>query len=279
MTPATRLEQKTVVLNAAARTGRHAERLAPDLATIGGIVLAVASVLGGLFLEGGTIGDVAQLTAALIVLGGTVGAVLVTTPLQMFVSAMRKLPLVFFETSRPTSAVIDRIIALAARARTRGIVSLEREAEALSEPFLKKALTLAIDGAGVNEIRQMMELELAVEEHELNAEAKVYEAAGGYAPTVGIIGAIIGLMQVMKNLEHLDQVGRGIAVSFVATVYGIGLANLCFIPAANKLRARAARELLLRELELEGVIGIAEGLNPRLIRVKVEAYLQQRQTS
>ena len=256
---------------------RTLSRTTTDFASLAGIALALASVLGGLLLEGGKIGDIAQFTAAVVVLGGTFGAVLVTTPLAMFLSAAKKLPLVFFEETRPTTEVIDRMIALAAKARSKGIVSLEFDAEAHPDRFWRKALGLAVDGVGVNEIRQMMELEIGVEERELEAEAKVYESAGGYAPTVGIIGAILGLIQVMKHLDHIDQVGRGIAVAFVATVYGIGIANLGFLPAANKLKARAARDVLLRELALEGVISIAEGLNPKLIRIKLEAYLQQRQ--
>ncbi|MCU1260593.1 MAG: MotA/TolQ/ExbB proton channel [Bryobacterales bacterium] len=250
-------------------------RFFADAATIAGLVLAFGSILGGLVLEGGKLRDVAQITAALIVVGGTLGAVLVTTPMSTFISAAGKAPLVFCETQRPASDLIDELVTLAAVARRGGITSLESDADKLTDPFLRKALNLAIDGVGVHEIRQMMELQISQEELQLESEAKVYEAAGGYAPTVGIIGAVLGLIQVMKHLENIEDVGRGIAVSFVATVYGVALANLCLLPAAHKLKARASRALQMRELVLEGAIAIAEGLNPQLIRLKLEAYLRK----
>ena len=244
-------------------------RFTPDLATVAGIAVAFGSILGGLVLEGGKVGDVAQITAALIVVGGTLGAVLVTTPFETFVSALRKLPIVFF----------DRDANLAATARKSGITSLEKSADLLPDPFLKKALNLAIDGVTVHEIREIMELEITQEELWLESHAKVYEAAGGYAPTVGIIGAVLGLIQVMKHLENIEEVGRGIAVSFVATIYGVAIANLILLPAGNKLKARASKVIQLRELALEGAIAIAEGLNPKLIRLKLEAYLQQQRSA
>jgi chemotaxis protein MotA len=130
-----------------------------------------------------------------------------------------------------------------------------------------------VDGTDLQELRKMMELEIALEEERGEAEAKVFEAAGGYAPTIGIIGAVLGLIQVMKNLENIEEVGKGIAVAFVATVYGVGVSNLFFLPAGNKLRARLHRTIQLRELMLDGVVGIVEGLNPKLIKVKLEAYV------
>ena len=138
--------------------------------------------------------------------------------------------------------------------------------------FLKKALTLAVDGTDLQEIRNMLELEMSLAEHHAEAEAKVYESAGGYAPTVGIIGAVLGLIQVMKNLANIDEVGHGIAVAFVATVYGVAVANLFLLPAANKIKARAHAETQRREMILEGVSGIVEGLNPKLVQAKLEAF-------
>jgi chemotaxis protein MotA len=244
----------------------------PDLATCGGLLLALGGIIGGLILEGGNIRDVAQVTAAMIVLGGTLGAVLVTTPVSVFLGAAKKLPLVFMSKTQSAEAVIEEIITYATKARKSGIVSLEQEAETISDPFLKKALNLAIDGMELKELRHMMELEIGLEEQHEEEEAKVYEAAGGYAPTIGIIGAVLGLIQVMKNLENIEEVGRGIAVAFVATVYGVGSANIFFLPAGNKLKARLRRTIRVRELVLEGVAGIVEGLNPKLIRSKLEAF-------
>ncbi|HKX00340.1 MAG TPA: flagellar motor protein [Bryobacteraceae bacterium] len=247
----------------------------PDFATIGGLTLAVGGILGGLLLEGGKIKDVAQITAALIVFGGTLGAVLVTTPLAVLKRAARKLHLVFFETVVSPDQAIEEIIRFATKARRHGIVSLEQDADAVADDFLRKSLNLAVDGTDLEAIRRMMELEISLEEHHGEAEARVFEAAGGYSPTVGIIGAVLGLIQVMKHLENIEEVGRGIAVAFVATVYGVAAANLFFLPAANKLRARLNRAVQNRELMLEGVVAIVEGLNPKLIRIKLEAYARE----
>ena len=247
----------------------------PDLATIGGLVLALGGIVGGLLLEGGKIRDVAQITAAVIVFGGTFGAVMVTTPYPVLVRGLRKLNLVFVDRAPRPGEAIEEIISFASKARRHGIVSLEQDADNVPDPFLRKALNLAVDGTDLDDIRRMMELEVAAEEHRGEDEAKVFEAAGGYAPTVGIIGAVLGLIQVMKHLENIDEVGRGIAVAFVATVYGVGSANLFFLPAANKLRSRVQRATQIRELMLEGVISIVEGLNPKLIRTKLEAYARE----
>jgi chemotaxis protein MotA len=244
----------------------------PDLATMGGLALALAGILGGLVLEQGKVQDVAQLTAAIIVLGGTLGAVMVTTPMDLLRSAAAKFLTVFFETNHAPGAIIEQIIGYATKARKNGIVSLEDQTESIEDPFLRKALNLAVDGTDLQELRRMMELEIALEEHRGEAEAKVYEAAGGYAPTIGIIGAVLGLIQVMKHLANIDEVGRGIAVAFVATVYGVASANILFLPAGSKLRSRMQAAVQMRELMLEGVLGIAEGLNPKLIRIKLEAY-------
>jgi chemotaxis protein MotA len=247
----------------------------PDFATIGGLVLAVGGIMGGLMLEGGKAKDVAQVTAAIIVLCGTIGAVMVTTPLHTLLGAVKKMGLVFFERSHNPQAIVEEIIGYASKARKSGIVSLEHEANSIQDPFLRKALNLAVDGTDLQIIRQTMELEISMEEHHGEAEAKVFESAGGYAPTIGIIGAVLGLIQVMKNLSNIEEVGHGIAVAFVATVYGVGSANLFFLPAGNKLKARVQQSIQNKELMLEGVAGIVEGLNPKLIQCKLEAYLSQ----
>lgn len=249
----------------------------PDLATMAGLVLAVGGIMGGLILEGGKAKDVAQVTAAMIVLSGTIGAVMVTTPLHTLLGAVKKMGLVFFERSENPEAIIQEIIGYASKARKSGIVSLEHEANGIQDPFLRKALNLAVDGTDLQVIRQIMELEINLEEHHGEAEAKVFESAGGYAPTIGIIGAVLGLIQVMKNLSNIEEVGHGIAVAFVATVYGVGTANLFFLPAGNKIKARVHRVIQNREMMLEGVAGIVEGLNPKLIQSKLEGYLPQGQ--
>jgi chemotaxis protein MotA len=244
----------------------------PDLATLSGIALALAGILGGLILEKGRIQDVAQGTAFMIVMGGTFGAVLVTTPLSVVLKAFRGLRGVFLERADSTPVFIETLIQFATKARKNGIVSLELEAAAVTDPFLRKALNLAVDGTDLQELRKMMETDTNLAEHAAEAEAKVWESAGGYAPTIGIIGAVMGLIQVMKHLEDIKEVGHGIAVAFVATVYGVGSANIFFLPAANKLRARMRDATLMKDMMLEGVVGIVEGLNPTLIRLKLEAY-------
>lgn len=247
----------------------------PDLATIAGIVLALAGIVGGLILEKGQLSDIIQGTAAMIVLGGTLGAVLVTTPLSIVLRAFKGLGNVFFEQANTTSETIDALIGYAAKARKNGIVSLESDAAEIADPFLRKALGLAVDGTDLQEMRKMMETDIFLGEQGTEGEAKVWEAAGGYAPTIGIIGAVMGLIQVMKHLEDIKEVGHGIAVAFVATVYGVGTANILFLPMANKLRARARAASVRKEMMLEGVIGIVEGLNPTLIRMKLASYDDQ----
>ncbi len=244
-----------------------------DVASLAGLVLSVGGILAGLMMEGGKIKDVAQITAAIIVLGGTIGAVMVTTPMAVLLPAAKKLILVFLDKAQPLEGTIADIIGYATQARKQGIVSLEQQAGTISDPFLRKSLNLAVDGIDLSQIRSIMELEITLLEQDGDAEAKVFESAGGYAPTVGIIGAVLGLIQVMKNLANIDEVGRGIAVAFVATVYGVGCANLFFLPAGNKLRARVKEEVRRKEMMLEGVLSIVEGLNPKLISAKLESYV------
>jgi chemotaxis protein MotA len=246
-----------------------------DLSTAGGIALALAGILGGLILEKGSIQDVSQATAAMIVLGGTLGAVMVSTPLPVMMRAFRGLGGVFFETVTAPGEIIDQLILYATKSRKNGIVSLESEAAEITDPFLRKALNLAVDGTDLQELRKMMEVDISVTEQAAEAEAKVWEAAGGYSPTIGIIGAVMGLIQVMKHLEDIKEVGHGIAVAFVATVYGVAAANIFFLPAATKLKTRVRQATIFKEMILEGIIGIVEGLNPTLIRMKLESYIQE----
>src|SRR5437667_4337145 len=240
-----------------ARKGRSK----PDLATLGGMVVALGGLLGGLLVEGVKIRDVSQFTAAMIVLGGTAGAVMVSTPLNTLIAAMKRMASIFFDSTLQLDGLITEVIGYATKARKNGLVSLEQEAMLIEDPFLNKALNLAVDGTDLQEIRRRLELEIDLEEQHAEAEAKLFESAGGYAPTVGIIGAVMRLIQVMKNLANIDELGHGIAVAFVATVYGVGVANLFFLPAASKIKARAHAETQRKELILEGISGIVEGLN------------------
>ena len=243
-----------------------------DFATLAGLVIGVGGIVAGLILEGGSVREIMAPTALLIVLGGTVGAVLISTPLSALRGGMRSLAGVFYEKANDPDSLIDRLVDYSGRARKSGIVSLEQVADQAPDPFLRRALNLAVDGTDLQELRSMMELVILVEEHKAEAEARIFESAGGYAPTIGIIGAVLGLIQVMKDLADIEKVGHGIATAFVATIYGVAFANLFFLPVAGKIKARALQKTQMRELMLEGVVGIVEGLNPKLIRTKLEAY-------
>jgi chemotaxis protein MotA len=243
-----------------------------DVTSIVGIPLALGLVLLGQALEGGSVGSILQLTAAMIVLGGTLGAVLVSFPLHEIKQAVFALAHVFTDAPEPLEASIQEIVRLATRARRQGIMSLEDELEG-SDPFLRRFLSHAVDGAKPQVLREMMELEIANREEEEEAPAKVFEAAGGYLPTLGILGAVLGLIQTMQHLSEPEKIGGGIAVAFVATVYGVGIANLFVLPFATKLKVKARRASRHRELMMEGIIAIQDGLNPKLIDEKLRAFI------
>jgi chemotaxis protein MotA len=243
-----------------------------DFATLGGIALGVGGIVGGLIFEGGHVHEIFSPTALVIVLGGTIGAVMVSTPGHVLRGGFRALTHVIFEKVEDPADLINQIVDYSTRARKNGLVSLEDVADKASDPFLRKALNLAVDGTDLQELRKMMELEIDIEERASESEARIFEGAGGYSPTIGIIGAVLGLIQVMKDLADIEKVGHGIATAFVATIYGVAFANLFFLPAAGKIKARAHEKSQMRELMLEGVVGIVEGLNPKLIRTKLEVY-------
>jgi chemotaxis protein MotA len=244
-----------------------------DWSTFGGLALACGGILGGLVLEGGYLHDIAQLTAAAIVLGGTLGALLISRPFDEVRSAWHRVPEIFFPPREPdVGQIMEHLIALARQVRRVGIASLEEVAQKTEDPFLRKALGIAADGVDSRELRRMMELEIEAELRRFESDAAVFETGGGYAPTIGIIGAVLGLIQVMKHLDHLEEVGRGIAVAFVATIYGVALANILLLPIAAKIQARGKRSLERRELILTGVLAIAAGTNPRLIQLQLDAY-------
>lgn len=255
------------------KTKRRKPGMKPDFATLAGLAVAMGGILYGFFLEHGKTGYLIGESAALIVVGGCLGATLVGNPMAAVLGAARALKSVFFEKSQPPAELIDEIIQYAVQARKKGIVSLEDDVNKIDDPFLRKAMMLAVDGADLQEIRVMLELEIEVQQRESSLAAKVFESAGGYAPTIGIIGAVLGLILTMRRLsEGPDKIGEGIATAFIATIYGVGLANLFLLPAANKIKARAHKEAERQELILEGVLSIVEGLNPKLIRTKLEAY-------
>ncbi len=244
-----------------------------DIASIGGIILALVGILAGMMIEGGSISQITQPTAAMIVLGGTAGAVMLQFPMNIFLAACKDVVKVFMHSGSDGEAILAQIVEFANKARKSGIVSLDSDLGSISDPFLKQALMLAVDGTEPEEVRNIMQLELDNRSEIDEKIPAVFEAAGGYSPTIGIIGAVLGLIQVMKNLDNIDEVGRGIATAFVATIYGVAVANLLCLPAAGKLKFRHREEVMQKEMILEGVISILEGMNPRMIEMKLRTYL------
>src|SRR5438093_7169772 len=246
-----------------------------DLGTLLGIVVALAGILAGQAIEGGSVLQILQPTAALIVFGGTFGATMICFPMSVLKQAAADLLHVFKEDQIRPGEVIDQVIKFTNKARREGIISLEKEASEVKDDFFKKSLMMAIDGSEPKELRQTMEVELQYMEERGEHSAKVYEAAGGYSPTIGIIGAVLGLIQVMQHLDNINEVGKGIAVAFVATIYGVASANIFFLPAAGKLKFKHRKRIIVKEMMLEGTLGILEGQNPRLIEGRLQRSLME----
>ena len=246
-----------------------------DKSTFAGIVLAIAGIVVGLLLEGGKIAQIIQPTAAMIVFGGTMGAVMVQYPMHVVWQAFLCLGRIFFRRMPDSAQIIADLVGYAMKARRQGLVSLDAELPSIEDPYLKKLLTLAVDGTEPHELRKLMELELDNKAERDDYIPHVFESAGGFAPTIGIIGAVLGLIQVMQHLDNMNEVGKGIAVAFVATIYGVGSANLLFLPAAGKLKIRMREEQLLQEMKLEGVVSILEGINPRTLETKLLSFLTE----
>ncbi|WP_263358081.1 flagellar motor protein [Acidicapsa ligni] len=246
-----------------------------DKASIGGVLLAVVGIVAGLLLEGGNLGQIIQPTAAMIVFGGTLGAVLLQFPLTTVIEATQRLAHVFFTPRQESAKLIQTLVAYANKARRSGLVSLDGDLKTIEEPFLRQALTLAVDGSEPAELRKIMSLSMDARAEGEERLPAVFESAGGFSPTIGILGAVLGLIQVMQHLDRIEEVGKGIAVAFVATIYGVGAANLFFLPAAGKLRIRIQEEHRRREMMLEGVISILEGINPRMLEVKLGGFLDE----
>jgi chemotaxis protein MotA len=246
-----------------------------DKSTLIGLVMGIGAVLGGQALEGGSVHSIMQFTAAVIVFGGTFGAVFLSYPFLDVLGAFKGLRTIIREPLKDPSEIITQISKYANKARREGILSLEKEMKNISDPFLSKALNMAVDGIEPNTIREAMETELEYMDEHGKVHSKVFKAAGGYAPTIGILGAVLGLIHVMENLNDPSKLGSGIAVAFVATVYGVGSANLWFLPIASKMEVRHRHDMIINEMMLEGVVSVATGENPRLIEEKLKSFLSE----
>lgn len=238
-----------------------------------GLVLGILAILGGQVIEGGSPSALFQLAAFFIVIGGTLGAVLLQTPKAAFRAGLHMGSWAFKPPVVDFREVLGRLLQWATIARRSGFLALESSMNTQRDPFVRKGLQLLIDGTEPQQLRDTLELEIEIWEDFQRQCAKVWEAAGGYAPTIGILGAVLGLIQVMQNLSDPAKLGAGIAVAFVATIYGVGLANLVFLPIANKIKAQIARHVRLREMVIDGLEAIANGENPRNIAARLEAYL------
>jgi chemotaxis protein MotA len=244
-----------------------------DLLSIIGIVLSLGAILGGNILEGGHIGSLLQLTAFVIVFGGTVGAVLLQTPMSVFLRSLKMTLWIFLPPKIEAESAIQKILAWSQVARKEGLLGLEASVEAETDDFARKGLQLLVDGTEPDAIRKILEVDIGAKEHTDTAAAKVYDGLGGYSPTIGIIGAVMGLIHVMENLSDPSKLGSGIAVAFVATIYGVGMANLFFLPFASKLKTHVHGQTQFREMIIEGVVSIAQGENPRSIETKLQGYV------
>jgi len=239
-----------------------------------GILLATVAILGGNVLEGGHMSSLVQLTAFVIVAGGTLGAVMVQTPIATFVRSMKIAVWVFVPVKLQPEEAAEKIVNWSNIARREGLLGLEAIAEEEPDQFARKGLQLLVDGSEPEIIRSILEVEIDAREHQDIQAAKVFDGMGGYSPTIGIIGAVMGLIHVMNNLADPSKLGGGIATAFVATIYGVGFANLLFLPMANKLKSQVHSQTQFREMIVEGVISIAEGENPRNIETKLQGYYQ-----
>ena len=235
--------------------------------------MGMGAVFGGAALEGLHMGALVQPTAAMIVLGGTAAATFVSFPMATLMTALKDVKKVFLPPKDDPEAVIKNIINYAAKARRNGLISLEQEAQTVKDSFTKKGISLVVDGIDPQKLRETMEIELGSFEEHGKGSVEVFESAGGFAPTIGIIGAVLGLIHVMSNLSDPSKLGGGIAVAFVATIYGLMTANIFCIPFGTKLKHRLKEELLQKEMVIEGLIAIQNGENPHFIEQKLRAYL------
>jgi chemotaxis protein MotA len=230
-------------------------------------------IVAGLLIEGGNLGQILQPTAAMIVFGGTLGAVLLQFPMSTVFAAFGNLGKIFAAPRKHDGQLINLLVSFANKARRNGVVSLDADLKTLQDPFLKQALMLAVDGTEPVELRKIMRVSLDSQLENEERMPAVFESAGGFSPTIGILGAVLGLIQVMQHLDNIQEVGKGIAVAFVATIYGVGIANLFFLPFAGKMRIRIHDVHRRREMMLEGVVSILEGINPRMLEVKLGGFL------
>jgi chemotaxis protein MotA len=245
-----------------------------DILSVVGILVAVIAIGGGQWAEGGALGSLVQGAAFVIVVGGTLGAVMLQNPMPVFLQGVKMVRWIFTTPFIDHRAVIAQITEWADAARREGVLALENRLPQCHDAFTRNGLQMLVDGFEADRIRDAMDTEIAAFETRQRLAARIWESAGGYAPTIGILGAVLGLIHVMENLSDPSRLGSGIAVSFVATIYGVGLANVVFLPIAGKLRTLIQEQVTQRELVLDGLLGIANGENPKLIETRLQGYMR-----
>jgi chemotaxis protein MotA len=243
-----------------------------DKISVVGLLFGFLAIVLGQVLEGGHVGSLIQPTAFLIVIGGTLGAVMLQSPLPTFLLGARMARWVFFPPRLVPAQLIGQVVQWSMIARKEGLLALEAQMSTLRDPFVRRGLQLLVDGAEPEGLRDVLEVDIGSYETQMKLAAKIWESAGGYAPTVGILGAVMGLIHVMENLSDPAKLGSGIAVAFVATIYGVGSANLVFLPIAKKLLANIQQLVAVREMYVDGLVGIANGDNPRIIESRLQGY-------
>jgi chemotaxis protein MotA len=244
-----------------------------DKISLAGLVISLIAILGGQMLEGGSVGSLVQPTALMIVLGGTLGAVLLQSPFHVFRRGLSMAKWVWVPPIIEQKRVLDQVLNWSQIARREGLLQLENYMPQIKDDFTRKGLQLLVDGADPEHIRELLEVDINTFEDEWRQSAKIWESAGGYSPTIGILGAVMGLIHVMENLSDPTKLGSGIAVAFVATIYGVGLANLVYLPIAGKLKYYISRMVASKEMLIDGLVGIAVGDNPRIIESRLKGYL------
>jgi chemotaxis protein MotA len=244
-----------------------------DLATLIGLLLGCGGIIGGMVMEGGNPAALLNIPSIVIVFGGTLGAAMISFPLPRIIGLVGVLMNAFFDKGHDPRHTADLLVSLAEQSRREGLLSLESKAQGITDPFIKKSLLLMIDGTDPERLRSIMEIELAAREQRHEEGLAVLETMGGFAPTMGIIGTVLGLINVLSNLSDTSTLGHKIAGAFIATFYGVFSANIIFLPLGNKLKARMKHEAHVGEMSLEGVISIQAGDNPRIVREKLDGFL------
>lgn len=244
-----------------------------DILSLIGVILGLSAVLVGQWLEGGAVSSLFQLTAFIIVMGGTLGAILLQTPWPVFTLGLRMLPWVWWQPHSAAALWQESLVDWSKVARRDGLLSLESHVAIQTDPLVMKGLQMLVDGFDAHHIREVMQIDIQAYERLRWPAARMWEAAAGYAPTIGMLGAVIGLVQVMERLGEPSQLGAGIAVAFISTVYGVGSANLLFFPIANKLKFIVQQEVSAYEMVVDGLMLIARGENPHFVKGKLEGYL------